>query len=224
MNIKNFWAVAVVTFGVVSSASFAEAQAYPTFELDAAASSIDVRNTGCRMSCPVLTAEIGPGVDSFSWTPTAADDSVTLDNAITWQVAPGSGYWGTGGTAYEVSANLVFSSPSPAQASSSGTAYVASVFGTIAGGILRWSNASSTVFADGSALDVVFQDLDQHLFNTGNTVSSAVTFVGNLIAPSGSSGGSTIATPLPASLWMLVAGMGVVGSFASRKRRGAANA
>jgi hypothetical protein len=202
-------------FVALSVTPEARAQAYPTFELDASASSIDVVRSGCIASCPTLDAQIGPGADSFSWTPSGPRDRVFADDIFTWTASSDPR---PGVTRFDVSAELVFDSPSPTSTGGTGAAFAISLFGDITGGILRWTGVTSATFADGSRLDIVFEEMRRVFTDGARTISTGALFIGNMIQPVDEGGGPTVPVPLPASIWMLMAGMGAV-AFAARRRR-----
>ena len=207
----------VVGLTALALSSAANAQAYPTFSLDADASSVMVTETGCYLSCPDFSGDVGADADSFSWTPTSADESTFVD-VFEWS-SDTARRFATGAQTFDVTAELVFDSPNPASTSAGGEGFAFTLFGSVSGGVLNWASAAPITFDDGSELEVVFEDVNFLTTDVNATVLSGVTFIGNLLQPLDNGGGSTIATPLPASVWMLFAGMGAAGYFGAGRRR-----
>lgn len=184
-------------------ATSANATPYPTFVFDESASSVSVTPGASLCFGCSLSASFSAGVDGAEWTPTSATDSWSIGNFIDWDAAGGFG-----GAIYNVAVTLAFSSPDPASTSASGAAGYASFFGVISGGFLSWEPIQSLAFAQGSTLDVALEG--GVALGYGTSVSTGVTFTGNTIAP----------IPLPATGFLLLAGLAGLG--AARKRKKAA--
>ncbi len=199
MTVKTLFAAAIIA----SSAAFAaEAATYPTFVLDTGASSIAVtQGSGCTWgSCATLTGEFGSGATGFSWTPVSATDSVGVSDFFKWTVS------GIGLENFTVAVNLAFSSPDPATSNGSGSGWFKTLYGIVSAGVLHWGSVDPVVFADGSQVDIEFDDV--HAIGFGSSVTSGATFTGNTIA----------AVPLPASVPMLAAGLVALGALRRRKK------
>ena len=190
----------------------AQAAAWPTFELDVAASTLDVQAQGCAFSCTGFSGAFGQGAHDFSWTPASATDSHYVDDFFTWSNS-GSGY---GVESYDVYTELVFSSPDVQTASGgSGGGLVLQLWGDISAGVLRWSDTASVTFQQGSTLDIVF---DGFSAAWRGTLETGVTFFGNLIQAGTGSGGDVSSVPLPVSLTLLLSAFGLF--FGSRRLLG----
>ncbi|WP_415184225.1 VPLPA-CTERM sorting domain-containing protein [Phaeovulum sp.] len=201
MTVRNLCAAAIIA----SSAAFAaEAATYPTFVLDTSASTIDVtQNSGCTFfSCATLSGTFGAGATGFNWTPTSPTDSVGVSDFFNWSVS------GAGIEGFSVAVTLAFSSPESVVANGSGSGWFKTLFGVVSGGKLVWDTINPVVFADGSQLDIAFDNV--HAFGFGNSTTSGATFTGNTIA----------AVPLPASVPMLAAGLVALGALRRRKKDG----
>jgi hypothetical protein len=202
---------------LIATAAAASAQSWPTFELDLGASSVDVRSTGCAFSCTGFDGRFGTGAQGFSWTPDAADASYVANDFFVWETASPR----RGTESYRVEVELVFSSPDVQTAATRGRGLVANLWGDYSSGVLRWSETARVVFDQGSALDIAFGGISG-VWN--GSVSTAATFVGNLIEPLGGGDGSTAPVPLPGSLVMLLTAFGAVGvGHAMRRRSGSAS-
>lgn len=175
---------------------------WPTFELDLAASSIGVETLGCAYSCAGLTGDFGAGAEAFSWTPTSATDQLVVDDFFDWSVDSAIR---TGAEVFNVHTELVFSSPDLQSTSANGRGLVVNLWGDYAAGILRWTDAASVTFDQGSSLDIAFQGI-AGLWS--GTVSTAATFIGNLVQPNTGTGGPTSSVPLPGSLLLLISAFG----------------
>ena len=201
MNIRTTLASAAI---MAASAFAIEAATYPTFDIDIGSSSINVtQGSGCVfLSCATLTGSFASGATGFAWTPTGVADSIYVNNFFKWSVE------GIGIESFNVAVKLAFSSPDAASANGSGSGLFFTLYGIISGGILDWSSVESVSFAQGSKLDIGFDNVQAIGF--GNSVYSGATFTGNLIVP-------VAPVPLPASVPLLGAGLLALGWFGRRK-------
>lgn len=200
--LRNLIAASLVVLGSVAGAI---AATYPSFQFDAANSSIDLTYTGSIGQTIGLDASFtSDAVNLAPWTPTGPNDQLYVSNFVEWSA--GSGW--LGGSRYDVVANLAFSSPDAASGSTSGEAYVARLFGVASGGYLKWDGPGTITFGQGSVLDFY---MDGALAGgLGKSVTTGVTFKGNDIAP----------VPLPATALLLLSS--VVGLGLMRRRKMAA--
>jgi hypothetical protein len=197
--LKNLIAAAIVA---VASISGAFASTYPSFQFDAASSSIDLTLAGSIGGTIGLSASFTADAYNLApWTPTGPNDHLRVNEFISW--SSNTGYWGA--SSYNVVATLAFSSPDVASGSTSGSAYVAKVFGSLTAGLLTWNGPGSISFAQGSVLDFYLDPA--FAFGHGNTVTTGVTFKGNDIAP----------VPLPATALLLLSGVAGIGLMRRRK-------
>lgn len=191
----------------------AEAQTWPTFQLDLAASSIDVQTRGCAFSCAGFTGSFGSGAENFSWTPAAADEQIVVEDFFNWETTGNRRF---SNERYNVSTELVFSTPDVQSTSANGRGLVVRLWGDYSAGVLRWTEAASVTFDQGSSLDIAFEGIS-NLWR--GSISTAATFIGNLIQPTAGSGGSTSAVPLPGSLILLLSAFGLLGGSRVLRRR-----
>lgn len=189
----------------VSCAAVANADVFPTFVLDTSASLIDIDQSGCTfLSCGTLTGTFAAGADSFSWTPTSPGDSTYVGDFFNWSVS-GSGFEG-----FSVDVTLAFTSPDAVSGGGSGSGGYATFRGIITGGFLNWTSFTPAVFAQGSTLDIAFDNIATG--GLGGSTQSGATFTGN----------PAVATvPVPASLSLLGVGVAAFGLFRRRRQRAA---
>ncbi len=200
-------------FGIVLSAMLligggsASAATFPTFVIDGSASSIEVDSTIDRCRGCGLTAEFSDGVDGWSWTPASANESVSIDSLIDWSFDGAIGF-----EFFEVAVTLAFSAPDVASSATDGIAGYFSIFGFVNGGILTWAASPAVEFAQGSILDV---DLDPlHFLGFGPSSleqTTGVTFTGAPIV-------ALAAVPLPASLLLMLSGLGALVLVGRRRK------
>lgn len=168
---------------------------------------VDQRLSGVGLhlfSCASLTGSFGTGATNFAWTPTSPTDSIDVANFFDWKVS------GSGFETYTVDVTLAFSSPDASSTTGSGGGYYATLFGVVSKGSLIWDDVPSLTFAQGSTLDIEFDDI-KFAAGLGNRISSGASFAGNtVIAP----------VPLPASVPLL--GAGLLGLWAVGRRKKAA--
>ena len=201
MNIPTILASAAI----VAASSFAsEAATYPTFDLDIAASSISVtQGSGCVfLSCATLTGGFASGATGFNWTPTGPADSIHVNDFFKWTVS------GFGVESFNVAVTLAFSSPDAASGNGAGSGWFATLFGLVSGGVLTWSSVDPVTFAQGSTLDIDYDDV--HTAGLGGSAYSGATFTGSPIIP-------VAPVPLPASVPLLGAGLLALGWLGRRK-------
>ena len=205
MTIANFRNFLAATAIASSAAMTAEAATYPTFVLDTGASSIDVtQGSGCQLfSCATLIGSFGSGATGFNWTPTSAYESVHVDNFFDWVVS------GAGLESFTVAVTLVFSQPDATFSNGSGSGLFATFYGIVSAGFLQWSSIDSVTFAQGSTLDIGFDDV--YAYGFGNSVSSGATFTGNPVV-------EVSPVPLPASVPLLGAGLLALGLIGRRRK------
>lgn len=195
MTLKTLVAATAVGAALAVSAGSAAAA---TFVFDPSNSSIDLDRTldwcaGCGLSYDFLPVD--------PWTASAAGDTHRVDDFVEWTIGPGLGM-----ELYDVTATLAFSSPSTASASTGGVAGVASLFGVINGGVLMWDDAGSIAFDDGTVLEFRMDDAAVAGFSSSYT--TGVSFTASSVS----------AVPLPATGWLLLAGLGAL-AIAGRRRR-----
>ena len=206
-----FAALAVLAASVFA-ADRADAQTWPTFELDLTASSIEVQSTGCAFSCVGFGGEFGTGAETFSWTPASATDQIVVEDFFVWDVSGDQ----PGAETYSVQTELVFSSPDQQTASSSGGGFVIQLWGDYSAGVLRWTETASVAFDQGSELEVAFEGVSGIW---DGSVSTSATFMGNLIQPMGGGDGPISSVPLPDSLVLLLSALALLGGVHVARQR-----
>jgi hypothetical protein len=174
------------------------ASSLPTFALDSAASSITISHGGvcASLTCATLEGDFAAGADKFSWNPSDPADTTTQWDFFDWTVTGG------GLQSFSISVDLVFSSPDVAFGTGTGSGQVG---GNFVGGQLAWDAPVEISFAQGSTLFVNLHDMD----GTSDAGSSGADFYGEFVA----------VVPLPASVPLLVAGLGALGWVGRRKKR-----
>lgn len=197
--LKNLIAAAAVALATVTGAF---ASTFPSFQFDAANSSITLTETGslCLGSC-ALTAGFNSDAQNLGpWTPTGPTDELRVNKFIDWNIGSG-----LGGRTYDVVVKLAFSAPDAALGSATGGALAGTLFGAISGGILSWDGPGQIAFAQGSVLDFYLDGTTK--LGLGSSTTTGVTFKGNEIAP----------VPLPASALLLLSGIAGIGFMRRRK-------
>lgn len=192
---------------LVFSSHQAMAIEYPTFTIDAAASSVDVNHAACWPRCGA-TPQINPGLEdvSFKLTESGVGSRHQVRQFVTWSAT------GSSIGAYDVTANIVFSSPNITSASINGGALLLNMTGRFIAGLVHWDrNWTSIVFDQGSEIKVRLSGLTP--FRRGTMFGSTLLVRAVNLAPMN----TPSPVPLPASFPMmalLIAG----GAYVARRR------
>lgn len=183
-----------------------------TYDFDAAGSTIDLDGVdGCvgafftPANCH-LEADFTSDAEDWSWSTWTVGSSDTINDFIDW-TAVLSGWLPTGGGIYDVTVNLLFSSPSASSGSASGGSFFVTVAGLLTSGGVTWDNGGqgTVKFEDGTTL--AFDLEEGFAFGHSSSATSGVTF-------------TLAAVPVPAAGFLLVGALG--GLAALRRRRKAA--
>ncbi|MFQ1701360.1 hypothetical protein ACJ5NV_12280 [Loktanella agnita] len=202
---KRLLAVAAIAL----TASQAAAVEYPTFTVDAAASSVSVTSASCLPRCGI-TPIINPALSdvSFSLDPSGAGSREQIRNFVIWS-ANGSSIG-----EYDVSLDIVFSAPDSVTGGTGGAATFVSFMGKVISGAVQWSKDWQTVsFAQGSEIKVRMDGLEW-LDHNGTLGSALQIKAANLVPMTTPS-----PVPLPASLPIMAVVL-MLGGMVARRRGG----
>lgn len=201
ISFKSLLAAAVLSLGASSAHAV-------TFTVDAANSSVSLTETFSGLLCDAtncgVTAELSAGLGGTTFDLNNPGDS----NSFDFLKFTGTG---SGLVSYDVTATLAFSPPELSVTSGgSGGAFL--IFGSIIGAALTWNNVPAVaVLADGTELNIDFED-GIGLF-LGNSVTTSASVRLDEVAPS--------PVPLPASALMLLLGLGGLAGASRFKKKAA---
>jgi len=192
--------------GLTISVSGAIAATFPEIVFDTDASEIVV-TPDIELGESLVTGTFLS--NGFPWTPTSATDTLEIDDFIEWEINGN-----IAAQSFSVTANLVFTAPTDATGSATGSGRAGTLFGFISAGKLTWDEclSCSIDFGEFGNLDFVLADTVPNFFSytkgIGNKLKTGATFTGNELAP----------VPLPASALLLLAGLGGLAAMRRKEK------
>lgn len=188
---------AVSLVGLASlAAPQASASSYPNFVLDLDQSDITVASTAaCSPNCGLTGNFTSSGDKTVSFG--SEGQTVSLNNLIKWTMEPGALAAGI----YNISVDLMFTSPELAETSGGGTGVFWTFFGVLSGGVINWTNPFQDVaFAQGSELGV---KMDKVNFGFSNSSYSNLYLTAEKLVPLAAPSPAPIPPALPVMLLAL---------------------
>ncbi|MGR3586334.1 hypothetical protein [Pseudooceanicola nanhaiensis] len=188
---------AISLVGLASlAAPQASASSYPNFVLDLNQSKIAVDSTtACSPNCALNGSFTSSGEKSVAFG--SEGQTVSLNNLIKWTMQPGALAAGI----YNISVELVFTSPELAETSGGGKGVFWTFFGILSGGVIDWTNPFQDVaFAQGSELGV---KMDKVNFGFSNSSYSNLYLTAEKLVPLAAPSPAPIPPALPVMLLAL---------------------